>query len=592
MLLTEIKKDIENDISKIVKKIDTDFLVKYIFVTLEEVFSYSYNDNKNFSKEALAEEFSYLFFLIFQQQKKKIKLKQLINYDYISNQSKYIEKIKELEYLLEVRHQISNMLIYIMDQNYTFLSKNNILKIEHPIDSYEYYYKLGYLRNVLDSVSINYASIEQRKLGIHDFIELSEKMGDFKPIDFEIRDNGFFSEAIIFRFDPIKIATFTKFITNSYESRMNQVYNKYLMNSQVNMMDKCTKKSNIRWFDLVNFSIVLELLARYIDQIIEKHSSSYRMLINTKMSIAMSNERLSQFFHQIFMVINRDITIDDVKNFLGRFTTNITSIDDKRFDLQFRPIVKIENLNFILFNVFSVTEIARAYIGNNNIQMDDQGKKFENEILNLMKTAFPDVHISESVKYNDNYDQKGEIDIILISEKNIYFIECKNRILPISAVTSTTQYEYMKKAIEQLTQAEKYFNHDRLTFINNHIKKPIANVNEYTVHKIVFFSNSNLSGLNYENIAIRDITSLSLLAHEGKIVMHETYGDKKTSHEISLYENGNTLQEVDFLNYISKESIFFKNINHGVEKRPYLIQYKDYKIEDYMLGFDFMKYEI
>jgi hypothetical protein len=296
----------------------------------------------------------------------------------------------------------------------------------------------------------------------------------------------------------------------------------------------------------------------------------------------MTNDEINKFFFDIFITLNEDIEMKEVKNFLNRFTTKLIE-NTKRIDLQFCPIINIENRNFVLFNTFSLTDIVRAYINNNNLALDDQGINFEKEVYEKLTIGFPSNKIFHSTKYKNHNDEKGEIDICLIGDKNIYFIECKNSLHSISATSATNNYSYILKAKSQLEQVEKYFNYDRNLFLSKHFKINIDDISHYKLHKIIILSNRNISGLNFENIAVRDIYSLDRLIMSGDIntLSIDKNEEVEVVQKISLYENKETFKEIDFIKYINDDFIYFNEINKLAEKFANKTQYKVFILESF-----------
>ncbi|MCT7910524.1 NERD domain-containing protein [Arcobacter lacus] len=577
-LIKKFKNEVEIDIDKLLKKISINQLIKFILVTMEDLFNHEYFI---FSREIIAEEFSYLLYKKLENNKNKINLFKIINEDY----TKFLENNKnlfsDLTSLFMVRNTIRNMEIYIEKQGYIIENKNSTIKIKHPIKELQHYDMLGYLRNSLEGSNIGFESISKKKLSLSDILDIATKYETMNAIKYEIRSSNTEKELIIFQFDPVYLANLTRIITNSHDAKFNQVMSKYFDNSQIELTDKCTKKGNIRWIDLFHVSLVLDYISLYISKIIKEKATSYRMANNSKL-LLMTNKQLENFFLDIFTELNNDININDVKNFIGRFTINILS-DTKRIDLQFTPIIKVEERSFVLFNTFSLTDIMRAYINNNNLALDDQGQKFENEVYKRLKIGFPENKIFTSIKYNDYYEKKGEIDICLIGKKSIFFIECKNSLLSISASSATNNYEYIFKAKSQLEQVERCFNTDRNKFLKKYCNLNISGIEEYSLYKIIILSNKNISGLNFSNIAVRDIYSLDRLIINGVIntLSINEKNEIEVIDSISLYENKINFQERDFINYINNDFIFFDKLNKLAQKKINHNKYKDYTFESF-----------
>lgn len=582
-LIKQLKINIEQDIDKVIKKIDINYLLKYILITLEDIFNplNILNLPSGFAKEAYIEELSYVLYKKLEKNLKKLSLYKIISSDFALFVHEKHDVLQELSNLLIARHEARDMEVYIDKQDYKLINEDNILSIEHPIQKFQHYYKLGYLRNVIESHYIALHSLTENKISTSDILDAATKYDFMQIMKYEIRDENTYKEMIIFGLSPDHITNLTRFLTNEHDAKFNHIMNKYLSNSQINIMDKCTKKGALRWIDLLHISIILHYISLYISNTIKDKSTSERMANNSKL-LLMTNDEVNKFFFEIFITLNEEIEMKEVKNFLSRFTTKLIE-NTKRIDLQFYPIVNIENRNFVLFNTFSLTDIVRAYINNNNLALDGQGSRFEKEVYEKLTIAFPSNKIFHSTKYKNNDDEKGEIDICLIGDKNIYFIECKNSLHSISASSATNNYAYVLKAKSQLEQAEKYFNNDRNLFLSKHFKIDIDDISRYDLHKIIILSNRNISGLNFENIAVRDIYSLDRLIMSGDINTMSINSNKEVEivKKISLYENKKTFKEIDFIKYINDNFIYFDEINKLAEKSANRVQYKEFILESF-----------
>ena len=88
----------------------------------------------------------------------------------------------------------------------------------------------------------------------------------------------------------------------------------------------------------------------------------------------------------------------------------------------------------------------------------------------------------------------------------------------------------MKAKNKQLPKIVKYFEEDRKIFVKKYFKKDIEDINEYKIYKFILLSNRNVSGLNIDDISIRDIYSLERILEEGYLEigqLSEGEGEKK-----------------------------------------------------------------
>jgi len=584
-ILNSFEKDIRNDMILIIRKLNADKLLLHILMQQELMFS-SLKEKEIEQKETLAEGYSYIINLITHY--KKIKLNSINIYnisDYIKTESSHIDKLITLVFL---KKMISDFKIYIIKQNYQLTINKNTYKLEHPIKNYKKYYQLGYLRAAIEDHFTSAMSLKHNDSNIN---EVVQKAYELQMEFYQIMDSNSEHERIRFLISNVLCKLVTNINDSNTQYRLMSSYGNYFKNSDIKLTDTCTKKGKMTWEDLIRVSIGVSNLTTFMDRTIKEKCTSTRMF-NNSIVYPFSDENVYKTFEMLFHEINSNIPEREIKNFIKKFTTDYTSLTlSDKADIQFKPIVKImNNRNFILFRTFSGTNLVRAYISNNQQALDDQGVKFENEVKKTIESQFYD--IKDSIKYTNTDGEKGEIDLCFLSKNNIYFVECKNRIHPISASSSINNYEYVMKASQvQLPRAVNYFNEDRARFIKDNFKKEIQNIEEYSVYKLIILSNRNLSGLNIDDIAIRDIFSLEKTLESGVIEMgitslkSEDYLPEEMK-SIYLWDNEKTFQELDLLNYLSSDSKYFKFLDEVAIEQKRNISYKENIFQEEFYAFN------
>jgi hypothetical protein len=589
-IIHEIEKEINNDIKYIVNKLDAEKLLTFLLMQQEIMFSILEGEKPEY-KEKLSESFSYTINLVIHY--KKIKLHKLQNY----NISNYINLNKEtldnLTSLLLTKSKISDFKVYIYKQDYQLNIVDNTLTLTHGIDDYIKYYKLGYLRNVIEDV---YLSMMASQGSDVNFLKVVQKAFERQIDFFKIMDKGSPIERIRFLFSNILCNILTNLKDHNTDYRINTIFSNYFINNNIDIYDKCSKSTNIRWIDLLKFSIGISNISMFMDNTIKEQCLDNRIMFNNSILFPVPDESILEVFQLIFSEINENISEVDIKKFIKSFTSDLTKskiID--RIDIQFKPIIKVgENFNYLLFRTFGATNIIRAFLSNNSVGLDDQGSKFEETVKNTFLTCFSNV--KDNIKFKTKDNQDGEIDICVVGNNNIYFVECKNRLHPISASSSISNYEYiMKAAKEQLPKAVSYFNENRTLFIQKHFKTTIENIDNFNIHKIVLLSNRNVSGLNIDDVAIRDIYSLERILEVGHISMgfmssNDSVSFEENSQKIHFWENKSFFQEIDLINFLSRESKFFKFIIEKIAvQQERNFHYKNYTFSDFVYVYEAFK---
>lgn len=577
-ILDELQDKISKEITTIIDDLNGENLILYILQTREYLFSPILSElSLNENRESLLECYSYILSEIITT--KKINYLKLFNFD-ISNFITVNEhKINKLINLSLTRKKIKDFTIYITKQDYKLEVDDNVLTLSHDIKDYMKYYNIGYLRSSLFNLHLSMMSLANKKFDVEDAI-LKAYEKDYKFS--ELIDEGKPLARIRFYFSDFLFHLLSTIQTTESEYKINSAFHDYLDYSDIDVKDKCFKSSSIRWIDLFKFTMVSGGLSTLMQKVIKEKSNGDNKIIQNSLLFACKYSQLLEIFSLIFKSINENIKGKDIKKFVDAFTTNLTS-PQGTLDIQFRPIIKVEeDTYYVSYNIFSGVNIIRAYITNFHISLDDQGIKFERYVKKLLEKYFTDIISNKKFKTSDG--ENGDIDISFLGDKSIYFIECKNRLHPISSNSSITNYEYIMKARDkQLPKIIKYFEEDKRAFVKKYFGKDIEDIDEYQVYKFILLSNRNVSGLNINDIAIRDIYSLERILEAGFLEIGQLSDDKGqkeiiNSEKIYYWENEKSFQEVDLINYHSNNSIFFEMFEKMIFENS-----KDYEYNGYIL---------
>jgi hypothetical protein len=579
-ILYKLQSNINKDISTIINNLDAEKLILFILQDREYLFSpilreLSLNDNK----ESLLECYSYILSEIITTQKiNYLKLFDFNISDFIRDNE---DKLTELTNLSLTRKKIKDFTIYVTKQDYKLEIKDNVITLSHDIENYMKYYNIGYLRFSLSNLHLSMMSFANKKFDVEDVIlKAYEQKFKFS----ELIDEGTPLARIRFNFSNLLFNILSSILTPESEYKMNSAFHDYFINNNVNIEDQCFKSSSIRWIDLLKFAMITGGLSTLMQKVIKEKSNGDKLIVDNSVLFAYTYSMLLEVFSLIFKSINSNIKGKDIKKFIDAFTTDLTS-PKGTLDIQFRPIIKIEeDTYYVSFNLFSRINIIRAYITNLNISLDDQGTKFERYVKKLLEKHFS--NIISNKKFKNSEGTEGEIDICFLGDKSIYFFECKNRLHPISSNTSISNYEYIMKAKNiQLPRVIKYFEDDKKAFVKKYFDKDIKNINEYTVYKFILLSNRNVSGLNIDDIAIRDIYSLERILETGYLEigqLSDGEGEKEIVNYEKIYywENKKSFKENDLINYHSEKSKFFDLFKRIIFETTRDYSYNEYTLRD------------
>ena len=576
-ILDELQKCISDDITKIINDLDAEKLILYFLQDREYLFSPILNEvSLNDNKEILLECYSYILSEILTT--KKINFVNLFDFNISEFIIKNNDELIKLKTLAITRRKIKDFIIYITKQDYKLVVEDKVLTLSHNIENFIKYYNIGYIRASLADFNLSMTSLVNKKFDVEDTI-LKAYEKDYKFS--ELIDIGTPLARIRFHFSNILFNILASISTVEIEYKINSAFHNYFIYSDINIEDKCFKLSSMKWIDLLKFTMITSGLSNLMQKVIKEKSNGDKSIIENSILYGYPYSMLFEVFSLIFKSINSGIKGKDIKAFIDAFTTDLTN-PKGTLDIQFRPILKVENdTYYVSFNIFSGVNIVRAYITNFNISLDDQGIKFERYVKDLLEKKFQ--NIISNKKFRNSNGENGDIDICFLGEKSIYFIECKNRLHPISSNSSITNYEYIMKAKDiQLPKIIGYFEEDKKAFIKKYFAQEIEDIDEYKIYKFILLSNRNISGLNIDDIAIRDIYSLESILDIGFLEIGKISDEDKdkiiVSDKIYYWENEEYFQESDLINYHSNKSKFFNLFQQMIFE-----DIKDYEYNGYIL---------
>lgn len=578
-ILEQLQNSINEDITAIINELNAEKLILYILQDRECLFSPILNElSLNNNREILLECYSYILSEILTT--KKINYLNLFDFNISEFIAKNNDELIKLKTLAIIRRKLKDFSIYITKQDYKLEVEDKVLTLSHNIENFIKYYNIGYIRTSLADLNLSMTSLANKKFDVEDAIlKAYEKHYKFS----ELIDIGTPSVRIRFYFSDFLFNILVSILTVEVEYKINSAFHNYFIYCDINIEDKCFKLSSIKWIDLLKFTMITSGLSNLMQKVIKEKSNNDKLIIENSILHGYSYSMLFEIFSLIFKSINSDIKGKDVKAFIDAFTTDLTN-PQGTLDIQFRPIVKVGNdIYYVSFNIFSGVNIIRAYITNFNISLDDQGTKFERYVKDLLEKKFQ--NIISNKKFRNSNGENGDIDICFLGEKSIYFMECKNRLHPISSNSSITNYEYIKKAKDiQLPKIIRYFEEDKKAFIKKYFAQEIKDIDEYKIYKFILLSNRNISGLNIGDIAIRDIYSLERILDIGFLEIGKISDEDENkiiiNEKIYYRENEKYFQESDLVNYHSNKSKFFDLFQQMIFEDSRDYEYNGYILRD------------
>lgn len=175
------------------------------------------------------------------------------------------------------------------------------------------------------------------------------------------------------------------------------------------------------------------------------------------------------------------------------------------------------------------------------------------------------VFINKSFKYNN---QKGEIDVILITENSIFLFECKAPLGPTNNFEMRATSDHINKAAKQLTSSLKAFSN--CEFRKNYLQSLGIENKTRNIYTCIVMGNRLFDGISISSHPIRYISELDMIINNG--VIYSNVGQWNCWKEATFTEN-------DLIDFLSENNDLHKaNFDAMVGFKEYM-HIKGNKIE-------------
>ena len=520
---------------------------------------------KGYSSEEISESISYLVFLFDKTVGIKNDVHYIINAEYVLSDD--IEKLILLGCKICTVQEWEVCLDYF---DYKVKTIGNQYTIFSSDENFEKSIRLGYVRNVLQEKSFYNKGISkfEESKGLIDFCQdtilhigdrLVEKVG--KGVTARYR---FSISEQLFNFMKIPNRGLFKEETLEFAHLANNVISPYQDFLEKQVTSHCQLK------DVVLFKrpfLILELL---LGTILYKQKDQKR--IASSLIPVMSEEKIIEFADRFLE--NQTKT----KELLDLFTYN----PDYKLDLQYTPFLKIGDSYLIPFSLVGKSFLLRncieySYLIKNQIVNQDD-KEFL--VLECKKTFekrkdIYTVFINKKFKYDG---RSGEIDVIVISEEDIFIIECKCPLCPTSNFELRGTFDHIKKASSQLDLASKAFSDP--DFAEQYFRNLHVPYKKRNIRTCVIMGNRLFNGWRINTHPIRFIYELDMMINDGHI--YSNIGNWRVW-------NNPEFCNVDLIEYLSSDSKFISSNFNSMNEVYESLNFKDKKLMFKSYAFDFLK---
>jgi hypothetical protein len=248
----------------------------------------------------------------------------------------------------------------------------------------------------------------------------------------------------------------------------------------------------------------------------------------------------------------------------------LVSADVRRigyFDLQYRPFLRIATATvgnvtsppeiMHISAVVGVSNVLRNVQSSNKLRLSANAEVFAEAVGHQLRSRFKNVSTNRQVK---SKGESTDLDILVMEGKRLYIFECKHSVPPTGPHEMRDVWEDVEKAAKQLRSALKILHapgklHDYVTgwFPGTDMEQTAG----LEIVPCVLCSHRIFAGLTYDDIPIRDFSSLSKLIHDGVAGLGVAQREESTLHRFRLIgEAGFSAADLD--DYLSTGSKYFR----------------------------------
>ena len=410
----------------------------------------NFNDLNSYSREEIAEGVSYLIFKYIDKFGLKPERNYIVDAQYII--STEIEKLIllacQINYLLELE-------LLIDFYNYDVLIDENDIRIKCKDESLEKSIRLGFVKQEMQEI-LFYGNCEIDNQSI-----CLAQLSDFvieKSKDIIVKQsNGGIASRYIFTIPTAMI----ELIAEQKESGKVSLFQEEALEIQYFMKEmhmssdeffekKITKHCTI--YDIILCQRLFRFIF-YMQKKVYDSEENVKVVLQSLIPV-MSKEMLVKYF-TIFLK-------DEIK--AEEIYTLLEYKSAYKLDIQYTPFLR--NGKKVIYPISVLAQsnllrnaIAYSHLSKNEIVNDDSMEP----LVRFCKEAFERCSYEYKIFTNMKYSykgQKGEIDVLVVSDEDIILIECKDPLMPTSNFEMRATFEHIEKASKQLDISKEAFEDD------------------------------------------------------------------------------------------------------------------------------------
>ena len=190
-----------------------------------------------------------------------------------------------------------------------------------------------------------------------------------------------------------------------------------------------------------------------------------------------------------------------------------------KLDLQYTPFLAVGDNLLTSISLAAKSNLLRNCIAHSYLTGNQIVNKDDKEwLVEECKHIFTKNHLEYSVFTNVSFTynkQHGEIDALIISENDIFIVECKCPLQPTNNFELRASYDHIIKASKQLDNSKMAFGDD--LFRRNYLKGLGVLDKKRIIHTCILMGNRLFNGYTINDHPVRYVHELDMILNNGHI---------------------------------------------------------------------------
>lgn len=488
-----------------------------------------YDDLSGYSKEQISESVSYLLFLLINKIDKKVPNVCVVNPKTVDSYD-----LKKLVLLGCKVCQVNEWEVMVDFFNYNVkeLAPNNFC-IQANDPNFEKSYRLAYISQNSQHFFVSQKIVSKNKsVSIFDVCDYYIKNSKIKyklMKEYEIKRLAInFSYELINNLNAIN----DQHMYLEEIIAIRQFSHDYTDNEKELMCRKVSAHCTL--YDVIKFQRLFIFLSYLITYFLSNESRNF--VINSILP-RFSKEALEKLLMIVFLDKNK------VSEIIMLFTPSF----DKKLDLQYTPLFSFNDCYFIPMSLTAKSNLIRNCIASSRSQGCQKANIMDEPMVDRCRKIFqkctlnPVVLANKPVKYKN---QKGELDVLVVTENCIIIIECKCPLYPVNNFEMRGVYNHLQKATKQLDMWQQAFLD--INYQKQKLKDWNITYKKRQVLTCIVFGSRLFNGLTFNGHPVRFINELDNFITRGNI---------RTENNAYRVWSSDFLTEKDIIDFLSEKSV-------------------------------------